>query len=145
MCLFKSVRLVVVSVIFLNIAAVNCATEHEVATDKGVSSPMLYLFRLHKLSSETKHLIEDSDGDIDLIDDGGEEKDHDDTDLSTETSTKVEIDELSSAKKDDLPECILSKAEEYLAWWMNEDGSLKIPVGREMSSKLKAFFQNFHC
>lgn len=32
------------------------------------------------------------------------------------------------ADEPELPECILSRSEFYLSWWVNEDGTLKIPT-----------------
>lgn len=35
----------------------------------------------------------------------------------------------------DLPECILAKSELYLNWWVNEDGSLKMPTRRPLTNE----------
>lgn len=35
----------------------------------------------------------------------------------------------------DLPECILAKSELYLNWWVNEDGSLKMPARRPLTNE----------
>lgn len=34
----------------------------------------------------------------------------------------------------ELPDCILSRSEFYLSWWVNEDGSLRLPASRNGSS-----------
>lgn len=34
---------------------------------------------------------------------------------------------IAAALTPELPECILSRSEFYLSWWVNEDGSLKLP------------------
>lgn len=37
---------------------------------------------------------------------------------------------------EELPECILSRSEFYLSWWVNEDGSLKLPASNRSSTSL---------
>lgn len=42
---------------------------------------------------------------------------------------------ISAASAEELPECILAKSELYLNWWVNEDGSLKMPERRPLSNE----------
>jgi hypothetical protein len=46
--------------------------------------------------------------------------------------------EISAASNDakDLPECILSRSELYLAWWVFENGSLKLPASNRSGSSV---------
>lgn len=39
------------------------------------------------------------------------------------------------ASAEELPECILAKSELYLSWWVNEDGSLKMPERRPLTNE----------
>lgn len=64
------------------------------------------------------------------------ESDNDDNDSSiykefpsSETYRDDDYYEISPANgDDDLPECILSRSELYLNWWVHENGSLKLPT-----------------
>lgn len=42
---------------------------------------------------------------------------------------------ISPASAEMLPECILAKSELYLNWWVNEDGSLKMPERRPLTNE----------
>lgn len=46
--------------------------------------------------------------------------------------------EISAASSDaeDLPECILSRSEFYLSWWVHENGSLKLPTSNRSGSSV---------
>lgn len=46
-----------------------------------------------------------------------------------------EISPASIAAKD-LPECILSRSEFYLSWWVHENGSLKLPASNRSGSSV---------
>lgn len=41
---------------------------------------------------------------------------------------------ISPATTPELPDCILSRSEFYLSWWVNEDGSLRLPASNRPGS-----------
>lgn len=81
--------------------------------------------------SETKHesatfVITDDDGD----NTSNSHKEFPSSELYQEENDDYYI---SPANGDDeLPECILSRSEYYLNWWVHENGSLKIPASNRL-------------
>ena len=47
----------------------------------------------------------------------------------------IDDNSIFPASAEELPECILAKSELYLNWWVNEDGSLKMPERRPLTNE----------